>query len=71
MFSRRRRLMKELRELDRELEALEAQKDNLDENTFLGRSTNLFLRRGVVRREMQSMDAHAKARRRGDDLGPE
>ena len=67
MFSRRRRLMRELRELDRALEALEAQKDDLDENTFLGRSTNLFLRRGVIRREIESIDQQAKARRRGDD----
>ena len=68
MFSRRNRLLKQLRDLDRELEALEAQKDSLDQNAFLGKSASLFLRRGVIKREIESIDARADKRPRGNGV---
>jgi phage-related minor tail protein len=64
MFSRRSRLKRELRELDRQLEALEAQKHDLEQTVYTGKTANLFLRRGVIIRQIASIDAEQERRQR-------
>jgi hypothetical protein len=67
MFSRRSRLKKELRELDRQLEELEARKHEMEQGAYTGRTTNLFLRRGVIMRQIEAIDSETEKRRRTED----
>jgi hypothetical protein len=67
MFSRRSRLKRELRELDRQLEELEATKHELAQGAYTGRTTNLLLRRGVLMRRIEAIDAEADRRNRTED----